>query len=403
MTEHYKTRFTGDSDDEVSSSFYTHLGSENAWFANLLYLIKKEWINKGYPVSDILIREGTMVLVAAIKTYVPFVHKEVGIPTRTSISNTAACFTKIDKEMAGKVYEFSFVVEGLGIFRVSYSGDEQGVGMAIRYLTFNLPDIDKMQYPEHYKSFIKGLVSKSTIKTPKGMIDSYGVRSGGLILHVGSTGSGKSTSIASEVGYLAEKITGAIVTYEAPIEYRYTATKAPVRQYEIGVSIKETEDHTVFENIKRHLLRNNPSVVVFGEARTNAEIREVLDAAARGHLVFATIHASTVMEALTTLMSVTKDDPRVLANVLQALVAHKLLINKKGEIVPIYEILTPEGGTRAQIEKQDLKAIGSSFVKESSDLRNSITFTRALANAAKEGKFTPEEVKTIRESSYGSF
>ena len=406
MPQVIKNKFVRTEDEEAKRDFYRHLGDDNVWFPEFLYSLKRDWINQGYPVSDILIREGKPIFVAPVKTYVPFsspTHKKNFVPTESSINNVIQKFIKIDKISEGDIYEFSFIVYGLGIFRVSYSKDENGVGMSMRYLSFNLPEMDDMQYPDFYKDFIEGVIGKSIVKTPDAILEVNGVRAGGLILHVGATGSGKSTSIAAEVGFLAENITGGIVTYESPIEYRYTATRAPVRQYEIGVDIKESEEHTLFENIKRHLLRNNPSVVVYGEARTNEEIREVIDAAARGHLVFATIHASTVMEALTTLMSITENDPALLENTLHAIIAHKLLTNKKGEFVPLYEILTPNQVIKTKIGERDLKSIATVFINENDSLDGSITFARALNLAAKEGKFTMAEVEQIKKSSYGAF
>ena len=402
-----KTKFLGNNDSEIELDFREHIREDNKWFPTFLYSLKSEWINKGYNISDILIRENKPIMVAPIKNYIPFMssqHKMNFTPTKTQIQTVVRKFVEADKLSQGDMFEFSFVVEGLGVFRVSYSSDEQGVGMSIRYLTFNLPVMSNMKYPEFYKKFIEGLVIKSSVKIPfkddKKIIETAGVKSGGLILHVGATGSGKSTSISSEVGYIADNITGTIVTYENPIEYRYTAVKAPVRQFEIGKDITEDEDHTVFENIKRHILRNNPSVVVYGEARTNQEIREVMDAAARGHLVFATIHASSVMEALTTLMGIVQDEPRLLENILHAIVAHKLVSNKNGDFIPLYEILLPDSVIKNMIGKQELKQIATLFIKGDSGKDIGITFTKALNEAIKADLLTPTEAERIRNSNY---
>ena len=401
-----KNKFLANSDEEVRKQFVIHIGDDNVWFPNFLYSMKDEWINKGFPVSDILIRESKTIMVSPIKTYVPFsssLIKKDFCPTKSSIQSIVQKFVSIDNLEHGDVIEFSFIVYGLGIFRVSYSSDEHGVGMSIRYLSFSLPRMDSMKYPDFYENFIYDLVSKNTIAVPSGTMSVSGVKGGGLILHVGATGSGKSTSIAAEVGDIAEKITGAINTYESPIEYRYTATLAPVRQYEIGMDIKADDEHSIFDNVKRHLLRNNPSVVVFGEARGNYEIKEVIDASARGHLVFATIHASTVMEALTTLMSVTKDEPKLLENTLHAIIAHKLVTNKEGKIIPIYEILIPDHTMKTSIGKQDLASIAKAFIQKDSTVKNSFTFSDSLKRAAEEGWLTPTEIENIRKGSYNSF
>jgi len=394
MNRTIKNKFEGKTADETASEFAQYIGVDNAWFMKFVFALKEDWLNKGCSVSDILIREGKPIMVAPVKTYVPFVAKNFEItftPTRTGINDIAKKFHHFSGEQKeGVVAEFSFYVMGLGIFRVNYSFDSGGVGMSIRYLTFNLPELGNRKYPPFYENFIRKLVSTSSIKTPTGVVKTNTIRNGGLILHVGATGSGKTTSIASEVGHFAENITGAIVTYENPIEYRYTAMKAPVRQYEIGIDIKKTDELTEFESIKRHLLRNNPSVVVIGEARDKNEIKEMLDASARGHLVFGTIHASNVMEALTLLMSITADEPYLLASVLQAIVAHRLTTNKEGELIPIYEILIPDTIIRTHLSAGNLKEIGSIFIKENLQ-KLAITFTNSINNLVSEGVLTPEE------------
>jgi len=398
-------KFFNNSDNEVQGDFERAVGDSNIWFSDMLYSMKSEWINKGFPISDILIREQKPIMVASLKTYIPFRSKAIKdnfLPTKTSMLSIVSRFVDIDESQNESIYEFSIAIYGLGVFRVSYSTDEIGAGMSIRYLSFTLPSLNSMSYPPYYEKFIKDLVSNSTVKAPFGQLTTSGIRTGGLILHVGATGAGKSTSIASEVGYLAEEITGTIITYENPIEYRYIATKAPVRQYELGVNIKADESYTMFENVKRHLLRNNPSVVVFGEARGHDEIREVVDAAARGHLVFATIHASTVMEALSTLMSALKNELHLLQHTLQAIVAHKLEVNKKGDFVPLYEIFTPNGVVKSKIREGDLKGIADVFIS-GDGLPNSVTFIKSLHNAQKEEKFTVDEVKKIKRTSYGAY
>lgn len=406
--EDIKNKFIGADDDEVFGRFSDHMGEDCDWFPLFLQSLKKDWINKGFKISDILIREDKPILVAQIKNYVPFSSesfKRNFTPTRTSITAIVKKLTFVDVEKkSGKniddIHEFSLVVEGLGVFRISYSSDESGVGMSIRYLSFNLPMLNEMDYPKMYDDFIKNLIMESTVNTPSGKLTTKGLRTGGLILHVGSTGHGKSTSIAAEVGYLADNITGSIVTYENPIEYRYVGTTAPVRQFEIGVDIKSDNDHKEYENVKRHILRNNPSVVVYGEARSSEEIREVIDAAARGHLVFTTIHASSAMEALTTLRTVTKDEPRLLQSVLRSIMAHRLVVNREGRFVPLYETFIPDQQALENLgagTDEEYKKIAKRYVIEGGS-NNSLgqTFQRALTIAAKEEKLTTSEVSEIK-------
>ena len=397
------TEFKANSDSESREMFFVHLGDGCAWFGEALYAIKEEWINNGYQVTDILIRENRPIYVASIKAYVPFASKKIPkMPTREDIIMVVDKFTEKKKSFDGATIDFSFYVMGLGIFRVNYSADASSVGLSIRYLTFQIPTFDSINYPSFYAKTIKNVISANPVQTPGGTINVSSVNSGGLILHVGATGSGKTTSIAAEIGYIAESTTGVVITYENPIEYRYIATKAPVRQYEIDKDIKGDDERTVFENIKRHLLRNNPSVVLIGEARDNSEIKAMLDFAARGHLVFGTIHSSNVKEALTTLMAVSKNEPYLLANSLQAIVAHKLIMSTDGSIVPLFEILIPDITIKTNLAKGDMSAINRSFYTEKT-LNTGKTFSQSLEECVQNKKITPAEARDIKVSNYGLF
>lgn len=168
------------------------------------------------------------------------------------------------------------------------------------------------------------------------------ISSGGLILHAGETGSGKTTSIASELKFLTENTDGIIITYEDPVEYRFIPTLYPrVRQIEIY-------RHIYPEEIFRHFLRNSPSVGMIGEIRTREEYFNVLNLAGRGHLVITTLHARNVVEALYSFLNVVGNENRDLFfGVLRAVVCHKLYLNKVGTIVPFYEILIIDGTVRS--------------------------------------------------------
>ena len=100
---------------------------------------------------------------------------------------------------------------------------------------------------------------------------------------------------------IARNISGNIFTFEDPIEYRYTRTKAMIRQYEVGRDVP-----SYIEGMK-FALRNNVSVIVIGEVRLHEEIRAMVDIAMRGHLVFATLHTSNALNTIRFLDSVSED------------------------------------------------------------------------------------------------
>lgn len=398
--------FTADTEKDAKTNFIKELGGECKWFAELLYSIKSDWIDKGCQITEILIRENMPVYVAVVKSYFPYQPTDGNryVPSGNDLKAILLKFTKrTPAQLPGRIADFSFSVMGLGIFRCNYSEGMSGISYSIRYLTHTLPLIDNIGYPDFYTRYVKNLVSQSTILTPGGTKKISTLSTGGMILHVGATGSGKTTSIAAELAYYAETITGAIVTYEDPIEYRYVATKAPVRQYEIGQDIVKSSGEPVSENIQRHILRSNPSVVMIGEARDNQAIKAAIDVAARGHLVFLTIHASNVKEALTTLMAVTKEEPYLLANTLKAIVAHKLVTGESGKIVPLMEIMIPEATIRENIVKQSIKEIENQFYREKTVKEGQQTFLKSLQRSVVEGKLKPAEADEIKRSNLGIF
>jgi hypothetical protein len=135
-----------------------------------------------------------------------------------------------------------------------------------------------------------------------------------------------------------------VITYENPVEYRFLLTKAPVVQYDVGFSFGGSWD-----GVLKHLLRNTPSVALIGEVRSGEEIAALVDIASRGHLIFSTMHAGSIAEALEVLFSKSEIMGSQLASALLAVVAHRLTIDRAedGSVIvkPSYEylIVHPEG------------------------------------------------------------
>jgi len=388
------------------------------WFIDLIKKVKNLKDDKGIPITDILIRENEYIYVSILKSFQPIkdisdTYKDFK-PTKRMIIQLISAIGKetdmgigmINANISEKdpmslfardtILDFSFILDKYGIYRfnVSYSEDglKEGIGITIRILDYKIPTFDDVFYPmsvrkkignrtipvfENYKNFIYKLASPQKIRLEDEelkIIDTQVVRSGGLILHVGATGSGKTTSIAAEIGYLAKNTSGIILTYENPIEYRYKSNDimSIVRQFELGNHIKD-DKNIIF----KHLLRSNPSVVFYGEARTIDEVKMITEIANRGHLVFSTIHASSIKDALGILMLASKNEHFLVANSLLAIVAHKLVLNDEGEIVPIFEIFAPDNMDRGKIAENNLKDVYKKFYTEQPSAPN-LTFKNCL-------------------------
>lgn len=441
MKKQIKTQFTAKEGIEAAKDdFFRHLKSGNAeWLGLILFDIKKNYIDRGSPVTDILVRENKPTLLSIVKAHIPYRQSQNldGLkpnfkPELRDFEGVLNCFyeepeSHIKHEFShmdsyktaadnakGQSIDFSFSVDGLGIFRVNYSHEINGASMAIRILSYELPSFELVGYWPPYVNFIKGMVQKAKIPAPgangtMGTIDVSEIPMGGLILHVGPTGSGKTTAIAAELNYLAESTSGGFITYENPIEYRYLAVRAPVRQFELGKDLVGKDGKTPFETIPWHMLRNNPSVIMIGEARNHEEMRIVLDIASRGHLVFTTIHASNALEALSTLYTAVGEDKHLISNSLKALIAHKLVRSNEGKIHGMHEIVmineTLKSDLMQENPKEALKRFKSHVYTEKNEgLANHVqTFQQALEDLVSKQIIEPGAKKQIETSNYGLF
>lgn len=172
----------------------------------------------------------------------------------------------------------SYGVEGLGRFRVNAYKDRKGFAAALRTITTKVPTFEQLKLPE---------VCKHVCTKPRG-----------LVLVTGPTGSGKSTTLASMVGWINENRNDHIITIEDPIEYIHESKKSVVNQRELG------SDTRSFDNALRASLREDPDVILIGELRDLETIDLALKAAETGHLVFATLHTSSAPQTIDRIVDV---------------------------------------------------------------------------------------------------
>lgn len=183
----------------------------------------------------------------------------------------------------------------------------------------------------------------------------------GLVLVCGPTGSGKSSTIAALLHEINSRSSANVITLEQPIEYFYRNQKSLIRQREVG------RDTPSFEKGLIDAMREDPDVIVVGEMRDKETMQLTLNAAETGHLVFATMHASTVSEALSRILKAFPAEGRdnvaaQLAQVLQVVVCQQLsYLEKFQQRVPICELFFSTTGARAKIRSQELGSIPDSY------------------------------------------
>jgi twitching motility protein PilT len=208
-----------------------------------------------------------------------------------------------------KEVDLSYYVPGVSRFRVNMFWQRGHIGAVFRVIPFNIRTIDDLGMPE---------VCKRLAMLPRG-----------LILVTGPTGSGKSTSLAAMIDHINLARRMHIMTIEDPIEYTHNDKTAIINQRELG-----TDTHT-FSDALRHVMRQNPDVILVGEMRDLETIALAITAAETGHLVFSTLHTVDAAQTIDRIVDVFQPDQQAqirtqLSVTLQAVVSQTLLPKKDG-------------------------------------------------------------------------
>jgi twitching motility protein PilU len=211
---------------------------------------------------------------------------------------------------ATKECNFAINPSGIGRFRVNAFMQQQRVGLVMRTITTAIPNIDAMKLPPVLKDV---MMSKR-----------------GLVIFVGGTGSGKSTSMAAMIGYRNENSYGHIITIVDPVEFVHEHKNCVVTQREVGV------DTDSWENALHNTLRQAPDVILIGEIRHRETMEHAIAFAETGHLAMGTLHANSANQALDRIINFFPEERKQqllmdLALNIRALVAQRLIPTKEGK------------------------------------------------------------------------
>jgi twitching motility protein PilU len=222
--------------------------------------------------------------------------------------------TPAQREEFEKTHECQFAISasGVGRFRVSCFYQRNCVGMVLRRIESKIPTPEELSLPP---------VIKQLAMTKRG-----------IIIFVGGTGTGKSTSLASMIGYRNQNSTGHIITIEDPIEYVHKHEGCIITQRELGI------DTDNWENALKNTLRQAPDVIMIGEVRTRETMEHAINFSETGHLCLCTLHANNANQALDRILHFFPEDRR-------SALFMDLSLNLKG-IVAQQLIPTPDGKSR---------------------------------------------------------
>jgi len=262
----------------------------------------------------------------------------------------------------------AYALEGVGSFRISAFRQKGSPAVVVRYIPGEIPPIDSLGLPEVLKEII--------------------MQKRGLILMVGATGSGKSTSLAAMLDYRNERKSGHILTLEDPIEFIFRNKKSIVNQREVGTDTK------AFEIALKNALRQAPDCILIGEIRDKQTMTMALQYAQSGHLALATLHANNSYHAMNRIISFypLENRPTLLLDLsaaLQAIISQRLVRTKSGTRKAAVEVLLNTRHIAELIEKGEISEIKEAM--EKSMAPGSQTFEQALFKLFMDGQITQEE------------
>ena len=269
----------------------------------------------------------------------------------------------------GKDLDFSFELSDGSVQRVNVYHQNGRAAASIRLLNTKVPTLAELNMPP--------------------ILNELALKRKGLILVTGSTGSGKTTTLASMIDEINKKRACHIITIEDPIEYRYDPGKALIHQRELGRDVPD------FRTALRSVLREDPDVILIGEMRDYETISLALTAAETGHLVLATLHTASAAQTIDRIIDECPVDVRdqvrtQLANLLQGVIAQTLVprTEEYGGRTAAMEILIGTDAVKNMIRSNKIAQMEN--VMQTSGRQGMCTFEDSLTKLCREGIITYE-------------
>ena len=270
---------------------------------------------------------------------------------------------------------FSKPMPGIGNFRVNCFWQKGTCGLVIRYITSDIPKMQDLSLPPVLASLI--------------------MEKRGLVLVVGATGSGKSTTLASMIDYRNMAGPGHILTMEDPVEYVFQPKKCIINQREVGNDTKS------FHDALRNAMRQAPDIILIGEIRDLETMRMALTYALSGHLCLATLHANNAYQAMNRVISFFPLEvrPMLLQDLsvsLKAVMSQRLIKTLDGKRTPAVEVLLNTRNIQELIEKGEITEIKEAMEKSMSP--GSQTFEQDLFRLVRTQRISTDEALSNADS-----
>ena len=264
--------------------------------------------------------------------------------------------------------DFSYFVPNIGRFRTNLFQQRSQWCLAMRFVKTLVPSFEELGLLEQIKK---------VAESPRG-----------VVLLAGSTGCGKSTTLAAMVEHINNNFKKHIITLEDPVEYAFEDNQSVIEQREIGL------DTLSYHHALRNVLRQDPDVIMIGEMRDDISFAASMSAADTGHLVLSTLHTTNASQSITRILDFFKAEEREqirrqLASALRGVICQRMVATVDGKLTPALEILLNTPLVRKLLEENRLDKLPIAIETGTDD--GMLTFNQSLFNLVKAGRVTEKE------------
>jgi twitching motility protein PilT len=332
----------------------------------LFHKILKTAVDGG--ASDVHLKIGTPVIFRINRELIAV---DAPFPTKEWMNKVVDTITpahlkkRLDEE---REIDFSYHVPEIGRFRSNLFQQRNQWALAMRYVKTHVPSFEEL-----------GLLPqiKKIAEAPRG-----------IVLVAGSTGSGKSTTLAAMIEHINGNFKKHIITLEDPVEFAFEDNQSVIEQREIGL------DTLDYHHALKHVLRQDPDIIMVGEMRDDISFTAAMSAADTGHLVVSTLHTTTAAMSITRILDFFKAEEREqirrqLAGTLRGVVCQRMVATVEGKMTPALEILLNSPLVRKLIEENRLDKLSAAIETGTDD--GMISFNQSLFNLVKSGRVTEKE------------
>ncbi len=318
--------------------------------------------------SDIFVSAGAPIHIKIQGSTIPINQQVMDPETIQRMGYEMLSPEQIRSFETDKEINLSFGIRDIGNFRVNMFWQRGTIAIVVRFIQGEIPKLDELGMPKILEEVI--------------------MEKRGLVLVVGSTGSGKSTTLAAMIDHRNAHRSGHILTVEDPIEYLFKHKKSVVNQREIGLDTK------AWENALKNAMRQAPDCILIGEIRDRETMAAALAYAQTGHLCLATLHANNSYHALNRIINfyAVENRPALFLDLsvsLKCIISQRLVKKPDGKRFPAVEILLNTRHIQELVEKGELNAIKEAM--EQSMAPGSQTFEQDLFRLYKENIITLDE------------